>query len=87
MWEWWNYISKADKLRIGSWHTIIQTAIQQAETNKTTKVEVPATIISRAYAFISTQNDCCVQEHEMVGMNLNKANMLFDLVRSETIAK
>eukprot|EP00972_Heterocapsa_arctica_P053381 7863505-Heterocapsa_arctica.AAC.1 len=36
MWERRNYTSKSDKMRIGSWRTIIQVAIEQAETNKST---------------------------------------------------
>eukprot|EP00972_Heterocapsa_arctica_P095340 14061249-Heterocapsa_arctica.AAC.1 len=61
MWEWWNYTSKADQLCIGSWRTIIQIAIEQAESNKSAKVEIPATVIDRAYAFIDIKNDTYTQ--------------------------
>eukprot|EP00972_Heterocapsa_arctica_P064611 9534403-Heterocapsa_arctica.AAC.1 len=43
VWEWWNYTSKADKLRFGSWRTIIHIAFEQAESNKSTEVKIPAT--------------------------------------------
>eukprot|EP00972_Heterocapsa_arctica_P077251 11393590-Heterocapsa_arctica.AAC.1 len=66
MWEWWNYTSKADELRIGSWRTIIQIAIDQAESNKSTKIEIPATVIDRAYAIIDVKNDTYTQENGMI---------------------
>eukprot|EP00972_Heterocapsa_arctica_P004402 653911-Heterocapsa_arctica.AAC.1 len=87
MWEWWNYTSKTDKSRIGSWRAMIQIAIDQAESNKSTKVAIPATVIDRAYAFIDVKNDTHTQEHGMIEMHLQKAKRLFDLVKSETIAK
>eukprot|EP00972_Heterocapsa_arctica_P082934 12220989-Heterocapsa_arctica.AAC.1 len=73
MWEWWNYTSKADKLRIGSWRTIIQMAIEQAESNKSTKVEIPATVIDRTYAFIDIENDFSTQENGIIEMDIQKA--------------
>eukprot|EP00972_Heterocapsa_arctica_P005959 877318-Heterocapsa_arctica.AAC.1 len=56
MWEWWNYMSKSDKLRIGSLRAIIKIAIEQAEANNKSKVEIPVTVVDRAYAFIDMQN-------------------------------
>eukprot|EP00972_Heterocapsa_arctica_P025145 3704114-Heterocapsa_arctica.AAC.1 len=87
MWEWWNYTSKTDKLRIGSWRTIIHIAIEQAESNKVTKVVIPASVIDRAYAFIDINNDFITQENGIIEMDIQKAKRLFDLVKSETVAK
>eukprot|EP00972_Heterocapsa_arctica_P047521 7008624-Heterocapsa_arctica.AAC.1 len=53
----------------------------------TIKVEIPATVIDRAYGFIDMQNDASVQDNGMIEMDINKAKRLFDLVRSETTAK
>eukprot|EP00972_Heterocapsa_arctica_P098722 14568257-Heterocapsa_arctica.AAC.1 len=87
MWEWWNYTSKTDKMRIGSWRTIIQLAIDQAEVNKSTKVKIPATVIDRAYAFIDINNDFTSRDNGLIEMDIQKAKRLFDLVKSETTAK
>eukprot|EP00972_Heterocapsa_arctica_P088388 13031745-Heterocapsa_arctica.AAC.1 len=87
MWEWWNHTSIADKARVGSWRHILQSAIEQAESKRSSKADIPATVIDRAYAFIDIQSDCSTKENGMIEKEINKAKILAELVNAETAAK
>eukprot|EP00972_Heterocapsa_arctica_P067429 9951933-Heterocapsa_arctica.AAC.1 len=75
------------ELRIGSWRTIIQIAIEQAESNKSNYVKIPATVIDRAYAFIDMKHNFLSPNNGIIELDVQKAKRLFDLVKSETTAK